>query len=134
MILRSHINKVRRRMSPYDPHYIPKSLFCLEQIFVLDLYIYLGGGGEDGEDYFTRSFAIQEYIHRVGRTARAGGKGQALLFLLPEELDFLKFLKLAKVRGGVCVCVGGGGGGGGGWQLREGKVAEDFKLTINLQN
>ena len=39
----------------------------------------------------------KEYIHRVGRTARAGGCGHALLFLLPEELGFLKFLKHAKV-------------------------------------
>jgi ATP-dependent RNA helicase DDX18/HAS1 len=39
----------------------------------------------------------REYIHRVGRTARAGGKGKALLFLLPSELGFLKFLKQAKV-------------------------------------
>ena len=39
----------------------------------------------------------KEYIHRVGRTARAGGRGHALLFLLPEELNFLKFLKQAKV-------------------------------------
>eukprot|EP00316_Scyphosphaera_apsteinii_P023121 CAMPEP_0119304746 /NCGR_PEP_ID=MMETSP1333-20130426/5888_1 /TAXON_ID=418940 /ORGANISM="Scyphosphaera apsteinii, Strain RCC1455" /LENGTH=603 /DNA_ID=CAMNT_0007307679 /DNA_START=17 /DNA_END=1829 /DNA_ORIENTATION=- len=37
------------------------------------------------------------YIHRVGRTARAGGKGRALLFLLPEELTFLKYLKQANV-------------------------------------
>jgi len=37
------------------------------------------------------------YIHRVGRTARAGGKGRALLFLLPEELAFLKYLKQARV-------------------------------------
>ena len=41
----------------------------------------------------------KEYIHRVGRTARAGGRGHALLFLLPEELGFLKFLKHAKVGG-----------------------------------
>ncbi len=47
----------------------------------------------------------QEYIHRVGRTARAGGRGHALLFLLPEELDFLKFLKLAKVCAHACMCV-----------------------------
>ena len=40
----------------------------------------------------------KEYIHRVGRTARAGGRGHALLFLLPEELGFLKFLKHAKVQ------------------------------------
>eukprot|EP00842_Homolaphlyctis_polyrhiza_P002344 jgi/Hompol1/310/HPOL_002765-RA len=39
----------------------------------------------------------REYIHRVGRTARAGGRGKALLFLLPSELGFLRFLKAAKV-------------------------------------
>lgn len=35
----------------------------------------------------------KEYIHRVGRTARAGRKGKALLFLLPTEKGFLKYLK-----------------------------------------
>uniref|UniRef100_A0A7S2ZA53 ATP-dependent RNA helicase n=1 Tax=Rhodosorus marinus TaxID=101924 RepID=A0A7S2ZA53_9RHOD len=36
----------------------------------------------------------KEYIHRVGRTARGvDGKGRALLFLLPSELPFLKFLR-----------------------------------------
>lgn len=40
----------------------------------------------------------KEYIHRVGRTARGeGSKGRALLMLRPEETDFLKYLKLAKV-------------------------------------
>eukprot|EP01126_Amoeba_proteus_P036730 TRINITY_DN374_c0_g1_i2.p1 TRINITY_DN374_c0_g1~~TRINITY_DN374_c0_g1_i2.p1 ORF type:complete len:524 (-),score=109.98 TRINITY_DN374_c0_g1_i2:432-2003(-) len=40
----------------------------------------------------------KEYIHRVGRTARGlGGKGRALLFLLPSELQFLKYLKELKV-------------------------------------
>ncbi|KAK4434987.1 DEAD-box ATP-dependent RNA helicase 27 [Sesamum alatum] len=40
----------------------------------------------------------KEYIHRVGRTARGeGAKGNALLFLIPEELQFLKYLKEAKV-------------------------------------
>ncbi|XP_058087184.1 ATP-dependent RNA helicase HAS1 [Magnolia sinica] len=40
----------------------------------------------------------KEYIHRVGRTARGeGGKGHALLFLIPEELQFLRYLKEAKV-------------------------------------
>ncbi|GAA5800810.1 ATP-dependent RNA helicase [Helicostylum pulchrum] len=33
----------------------------------------------------------------VGRTARAGGKGKSLLFLLPSEIGFLKYLKDAKV-------------------------------------
>ncbi|KAM7280339.1 hypothetical protein ACFE04_007473 [Oxalis oulophora] len=40
----------------------------------------------------------KEYIHRVGRTARGeGAKGNALLFLLPEELQFLRYLQSAKV-------------------------------------
>jgi len=40
----------------------------------------------------------REYIHRVGRTARGnGGVGRALLFLLPEEIRFLKYLRAAKV-------------------------------------
>ena len=43
------------------------------------------------------SLSSKEYIHRVGRTARAGGRGHALLMLLPEELNFLKYLKQAKV-------------------------------------
>ncbi|KAJ1020510.1 hypothetical protein NDA13_005826 [Ustilago tritici] len=39
----------------------------------------------------------RDYIHRVGRTARAGNAGKSLLFLLPTELGFLRFLKVAKV-------------------------------------
>ncbi|KAF9425798.1 ATP-dependent RNA helicase [Podila epigama] len=39
----------------------------------------------------------RDYIHRVGRTARAGTSGKSLLFLLPSELGFLRFLKHAKV-------------------------------------
>jgi len=41
-------------------------------------------------------YCYQEYIHRVGRTARGeGGKGNALLFLIPEELQFLRYLKVS---------------------------------------
>jgi ATP-dependent RNA helicase DDX18/HAS1 len=39
----------------------------------------------------------REYIHRVGRTARAGKSGKALMFLLPTEIGFLRYLKQAKV-------------------------------------
>ncbi|GMH01297.1 hypothetical protein Nepgr_003136 [Nepenthes gracilis] len=40
----------------------------------------------------------KEYIHRVGRTARGeGGRGNALLFLTPDELLFLRYLKSEKV-------------------------------------
>ena len=39
-----------------------------------------------------------DYIHRVGRTARgAEGKGKALIFLLPTEVGFLRYLKQCKV-------------------------------------
>ena len=42
----------------------------------------------------------KEYIHRVGRTARgANGKGSALLFLLAEELGFLRYLKVSRAPG-----------------------------------
>ncbi|CAN6451390.1 unnamed protein product [Victoria cruziana] len=34
-----------------------------------------------------------EYVHRVGRTARLGRKGDALLFLLAVELDYLQELQ-----------------------------------------
>ncbi|KAJ7597677.1 DEAD-domain-containing protein [Mycena floridula] len=39
----------------------------------------------------------RDYIHRVGRTARAGKVGRSLLFLLESELGFLRYLKEAKV-------------------------------------
>jgi len=39
----------------------------------------------------------REYIHRVGRTARNGASGRALMFLLPTETNFLKYLTAAKV-------------------------------------
>ena len=39
----------------------------------------------------------KEYIHRVGRSARAGAEGQALLFLMENEKPFLQILKNAKV-------------------------------------
>ncbi|KAG8818288.1 ATP-dependent RNA helicase [Serendipita sp. 411] len=39
----------------------------------------------------------RDYIHRVGRTARAGKTGKSLLFLLESELGFLRYLKESKV-------------------------------------
>ncbi|CAB4282840.1 unnamed protein product [Prunus armeniaca] len=40
----------------------------------------------------------KEYIHRVGRTARGeGGKGKAFLFLIPEEMQFIRYLTAEKV-------------------------------------
>ncbi|XP_027208755.1 uncharacterized protein [Penaeus vannamei] len=34
-----------------------------------------------------------EYIHRVGRTARAGDSGSAILFLQPHETNFISYMK-----------------------------------------
>lgn len=40
----------------------------------------------------------RDYIHRVGRTARgSNGKGKSLMFLIPSELGFLRYLKAANV-------------------------------------
>ncbi|KAM0335605.1 hypothetical protein ACHAQA_000653 [Verticillium albo-atrum] len=41
--------------------------------------------------------APTDYIHRVGRTARASAKGKSLLFLHPSEVGFLSHLKAARV-------------------------------------
>lgn len=38
-----------------------------------------------------------DYIHRVGRTARAGHHGQALLFLTPSEVEYVKVLNSHKI-------------------------------------
>jgi len=38
-----------------------------------------------------------DYIHRVGRTARANAKGRSLMFLQPNEVGFLTHLKAARV-------------------------------------
>lgn len=35
----------------------------------------------------------EQYIHRLGRTARAGRKGRGLIILMPEEQHFLRSLK-----------------------------------------
>lgn len=39
----------------------------------------------------------RDYIHRVGRTARANTKGRSLMFLQPSEAAFLGHLKQARV-------------------------------------
>lgn len=42
--------------------------------------------------------SVTDYVHRVGRTARIGSSGQALLFLLPTEVGFLKVLSQQNLR------------------------------------
>jgi ATP-dependent RNA helicase DDX31/DBP7 len=40
----------------------------------------------------------EDYVHRVGRTARVGHSGEALLFLLPSELKYVELLGGRGVR------------------------------------
>uniref|UniRef100_A0A1Q3F204 ATP-dependent RNA helicase n=1 Tax=Culex tarsalis TaxID=7177 RepID=A0A1Q3F204_CULTA len=41
---------------------------------------------------------LADYVHRVGRTARAGQSGKAVLFLDPAEVDFAKYLGEKQIR------------------------------------
>jgi len=41
------------------------------------------------------------FVHRVGRTARAGRRGRSLLFLLPKEAAYINLLESRKVPVGV---------------------------------
>ena len=45
------------------------------------------GKGIDWVVHFDAPDTIETYIHRSGRTARAGNKGKSMLMVLPEELD-----------------------------------------------
>mmetsp|Transcript_4755 Transcript_4755/g.12753 ORF Transcript_4755/g.12753 Transcript_4755/m.12753 type:complete len:401 (-) Transcript_4755:72-1274(-) len=40
---------------------------------------------------------VEEYIHRVGRTARLGKEGNAVVFLLPSEVGYVECLKQHRV-------------------------------------
>jgi len=39
-----------------------------------------------------------DYIHRVGRTARIGITGNALLFVTPAEVDYIGVLRQQKIK------------------------------------
>ena len=39
-----------------------------------------------------------QFVHRIGRTARAGRSGQSLLFLTENETPYVEFLKARKVE------------------------------------
>ncbi|RUS30275.1 P-loop containing nucleoside triphosphate hydrolase protein [Jimgerdemannia flammicorona] len=41
---------------------------------------------------------LKDYVHRVGRTARLGRQGQATLFLLPSEMEYLDVLKAQELK------------------------------------
>lgn len=46
--------------------------------------------------------AAEDYVHRIGRTARAGADGAAVSFLSPEEMDTLH--EIEKVLGNTITC------------------------------
>jgi superfamily II DNA/RNA helicase len=78
----------------YDPPDEPKVLIFNDShnlVQFVSLYSYT----HTHTRYNILFYGFQEYIHRVGRTARGeGGKGNALLFLIPEEMQFLRYLKV----------------------------------------
>lgn len=47
---------------------------------------------------FTAPQRIADYVHRVGRTARAGLSGRTILFLSPNELEFISSLEDKRLR------------------------------------
>lgn len=47
---------------------------------------------------YTSPTTPSEYVHRVGRTARVGTTGSALLFLLPSELHFVSMLNSSRIK------------------------------------
>lgn len=47
---------------------------------------------------FSPPHRISDYVHRVGRTARAGNSGRAILFLSPNEVQYVRELEDKKIR------------------------------------
>lgn len=41
---------------------------------------------------FTPPQKLSDYVHRIGRTARAGRTGRAVIFLNPAEIKFVHLL------------------------------------------
>lgn len=41
---------------------------------------------------------LADFVHRVGRTARAGRIGRAVLFLTPTEVDYIRILEDKRIR------------------------------------
>lgn len=47
---------------------------------------------------YTGPLSARDYVHRIGRTARAGSAGIAIIFLTPPEVDFVRMLETRRIR------------------------------------
>lgn len=47
---------------------------------------------------YTGPLSARDYVHRIGRTARAGSSGTAVTFLTPSEVEFVRMLESRRVR------------------------------------
>ncbi|KAJ8677159.1 hypothetical protein QAD02_012946 [Eretmocerus hayati] len=42
---------------------------------------------------YTGPMSLRDYVHRIGRTARVGSRGVAIIFLTPPEIEFVRMLE-----------------------------------------
>ena len=47
---------------------------------------------------YTGPTSARDYVHRIGRTARVGSSGSAVIFLIPSEIDFVRMLESRRIR------------------------------------
>ncbi|KAK2588088.1 hypothetical protein KPH14_004150 [Odynerus spinipes] len=47
---------------------------------------------------YTGPLSARDYVHRIGRTARAGSSGSAVIFLTPPEIEFVRMLESRRIR------------------------------------
>ncbi|XP_053987364.1 probable ATP-dependent RNA helicase CG8611 [Hylaeus volcanicus] len=47
---------------------------------------------------YTGPISARDYVHRIGRTARAGSSGTATIFLTPPEVEFVRMLESRRIR------------------------------------
>ncbi|XP_078044649.1 ATP-dependent DNA helicase DDX31 [Augochlora pura] len=52
----------------------------------------------DGVVQYTGPISARDYVHRIGRTARAGSSGSATIFLTPPEIEFVRMLESRRIR------------------------------------
>lgn len=52
----------------------------------------------NGVIQYTGPTTLRDYVHRIGRTARAGSSGSAVIFLTPPEVEFVRMLESRRIR------------------------------------